>query len=105
MLTLSFNLAQTKKGYRLTLTADENGTILHEEKMKAIDVTKMLSVRKKTMNLGGKALTIGINVIGKRNEKVKEVKEAKSISNRRPAQRVLDGKNTKTSRRVSKKRA
>jgi len=71
MLNLSFNMTKTTKGFDVAVTADENGKVIHEEKLESITGKSMLSVRKKTLNLGGKSLTFSLNVIGKPKKKEK----------------------------------
>ena len=78
-LTVSFNLFKTAKGYDMTFSAEENGKIIHEENLEGIVALskKALVVRKKTVALNKKAITFGINIIGK--DKVKTAKVVKAV--------------------------
>lgn len=76
MLEVSFNLFKQKGGYKLTVAATEDDTVIHEEDLE--DITGLqknaIIMRKKVITLNDKALTFGLNVFNEKENKPKELK-------------------------------
>ena len=74
MLNLSFNLVKKRGGYTATLTADENGDVLHTDILKPIITSSFLNVRKKIITLDNKRLTLTLNILSPKEPKAKKPK-------------------------------
>lgn len=77
MVTVSINLFKKKKGYTVTFTGEQDGKVIHEENMDAIDTLdgKTLVLRQKTIALDKKNITFALKVIDMDALEPKKVKK------------------------------
>lgn len=70
MLELNFNMFKEDGGYKLTVAAVDDDQVVHEEELEFISGLRKNKaiIRKKTVTLNDKALTLGLNIFNDNNK-------------------------------------
>ena len=61
MISINYNLKRIKKGFTCTMTLEEDGKVLNEQKFEDIDLSNVYIKRTKEIGIGDKKLSVALN--------------------------------------------